>query len=171
MPTISGIYTDKQLIALQQQTSLGDAVDQIVNHLAARIVETKNSLFSYSTQLNHQVQHELESATTPWPYSIMNWVPTWLRAAACIIFIADMVKLFAEPIYIALIYAKDGALTFMDFLHTVFCGHATTLGIMRAQNNLARLVNDGPEENPAMVLLVEPRLKAKINALRNQVDT
>ena len=40
---------------------------------------------------------------------------------------------------------------------------------MRTQNNLAQLVNDGPEENPAMVPLVEPRLKAKINALRNQV--
>ena len=133
MPSISGIYTDEQLNALQQQTSRGDAVDQIVNLLAARIVETKNSLFSYSTQLNHQFQQDLVSATAPWLYSIINW----LRAAACIIFIAVIVKLFAEPIYIALIYAKDGALTFMDFLHTVFCGHATTLGIMRTQNNLA----------------------------------
>ena len=46
MPSISGIYTDEQLNALQQQTSPGDAVDQIVNHLAGRIVENKNSLFS-----------------------------------------------------------------------------------------------------------------------------
>ena len=42
MPTLTGLYTDEQLDALQQQTSRGDAVDQIVNHLAARIVETKN---------------------------------------------------------------------------------------------------------------------------------
>ena len=59
----------------------------------------------------------------------------------------------------------------MDFLHTVFCGHAATLSIMRTQNHLAaRLVNSGPEENPTMVPLVEPWVKTKITTLKNQVD-
>jgi hypothetical protein len=47
MPTMGGLYTDEQLEALQQQTSRGDAVDSIANRLAARIVETKYSFFSY----------------------------------------------------------------------------------------------------------------------------
>ena len=153
---MTGLCTDEQLDALQQQTSRGDAVDQIVNHLAARIVETKNSFFAYSTRLNHAFQHDLESATTPWPYSIVNWIPAWLRAALCIFFLAVMVSLFAQPLYLALLFTKDSALTFMEFLQTVFCGHAATLGIMRAQNLAARLAN-GPEEDPAALPLVEPR--------------
>ena len=171
MPTLTGLYTDEQLDALQQQTSRGDAVDQIVNHLAARIVETKNSFFAYSTRLNHAFQHDLESATTPWPYSIINWIPAWLRATLCVFFITVLFSLFAQPIYLALLYTKDSALTFMEFLHTVFCGHAATLGIVRAQNLAARLAIDGPEEDPAMLPLVEPRQSTRINALKNQVDT
>ena len=168
---MTGLYTDEQLDALQQQTSRWDAVDQIVNHLAARIVETKNTLFAYSTRLNHAFQHDLESATTPWPYSIINWIPAWLRATLCVFFLAVMVSLFAQPIYLALLFTKDSALTFMKFLHTVCCGHAATLGIVRAQNLAARLAVDGPEEDPAMLPLVEPRQNAKINALKNTVDT
>ena len=59
----------------------------------------------------------------------------------------------------------------MEFLHTVFCGHAATLGIVRAQNLAARLAIDGPEEDPAMLPLVEPRQSTRINALKHQVDT
>jgi hypothetical protein len=33
---------------------------------------------SQSDRLNHDFQHDLESATTPWPYSIINWIPAWL---------------------------------------------------------------------------------------------
>ena len=70
MPTMGGLYTDEQLEALQQQTSRGDAVDSIANHLAARIVETKHSFFSYTTQLNQQLQHDLERAPSTEPLPI-----------------------------------------------------------------------------------------------------
>jgi hypothetical protein len=93
-------------------------------------------------------------------------VPTWLRAALCIIIIAVMVKLFAEPIYIALMYAKD-----FYVLSTHRSLRACQDIWYHEKNNLARLVNDGPEENQAMVPLSDfPRLKAKVTALRNQVD-
>ena len=101
MPTMEGLYTDEQLEALQQQTSRGDAVDSISNHLAARIVETKHSFFSYNTQLNQQLQHDLERSTTPFPYSMINWIPSWLRATLSVLFITLLIGVFARPLYSA----------------------------------------------------------------------
>ena len=56
MPNIKGLYTDEQLQALQEQTSRGDAIVSLNNHLVARILETKNNLFSYHTHLDQQLR-------------------------------------------------------------------------------------------------------------------
>ena len=173
---MGGLYTDEQLEALQQQTSRGDAVDSIANHLAARIVETKHSFFSYTTQLNQQLQHDLERATTPFPYSMINWIPSWCRATLSVLFIALIIGIFARPLYSALLCIRNDYISFIDFLHTIFCGHAAPLRAVRAHNHLASRFDavNGAEENqhnPAMVPLIdEPRLRTRITTLQRQLD-
>jgi hypothetical protein len=105
MPVMKGLYTDEQLQALQQQTSRGDAIDSISNYLAARIIDPKFSFFSYNTQLNHQSQQDLERSTTPWPYSLINWIPSWVRATLSILFFTLIFGVFARPLY-SLLYAS-----------------------------------------------------------------
>jgi hypothetical protein len=117
MPTMKGLYTDEQLEALQQQTSRGDAIDSISNHLAARIVETKHSFFSYNTQLNQQLQPDLERSTTPFPYSMINWIPSWVRATLSILFITLIIGVFARPLYSLLLCIKNDSISLVDFLH------------------------------------------------------
>jgi hypothetical protein len=65
MPAIKGLYTNEQLLALQEQTSRGDAIISISNHLAARIIETKNYFFSYHTHLNPDMEIVAGTAGTP----------------------------------------------------------------------------------------------------------
>jgi hypothetical protein len=51
MPAVKGLYTDEQLQAQQEQTSRGDAIVSISNHLAARIIETKKTTFFHTTPI------------------------------------------------------------------------------------------------------------------------
>ena len=127
MPAVKGLYTDEQLQALQEQTSRGDAIVSISNHLAARIIETKNNFFSYHTNLNHQLQQALESSTTPWPYSLINYIPSWVRVTFTIIFVTLFIGVFARPLYSLLLCIKNDSIGAVDLAHTVCCGHAATL--------------------------------------------
>ena len=137
MPAVKGLYTDEQLQALQQQTSQGDAIDSISNLLAARIIETKNNFFSYNTNLNHQLQQALETSTTPWPYSLINWISSWVRATLSIIFVTLIIGVCARPLYSLLLCIKNDSISLVDLLHSVFCGHAATLRANQAHHDLA----------------------------------
>ena len=127
MPAVKGFYTDQQLQALQEQTSRGDAIVSISNHLAARIIETKNNFFSYHTNLNHQLQQALESSTTPWPYSLINYIPSWVRATFTIVFVTLIIGVFARPLYSLLLCIKNDSIGAVNLAHSVCCGHAATL--------------------------------------------
>ena len=70
--------------------------------------------------------------------------------------------------------ASETIISLIDFLHSIFCGHAATLRAVQAHNDLAHrfdAVNDVEENNLAMApLLNEPRLRTRIAKLQRQVD-
>ena len=145
MPEVNGLYTNEQLLALQEQTTRGDAILSISNHLAARIIETKNHFLSYNTHLNPQLQQALESSTTPWPYSLINLIPSWVRATFTFIFAVLLIGVFAKPAYSLLLCMTNSSIGAIDFFHSVFCGHAASLRALirtnRAHQELAGRVN------------------------------
>ena len=127
LPDLKGLYTDEQMIALQDQTSRGDAIVSINNHLAARIIETRNNMFSFHTHLDAELQQALESSTTPFPYTMVNYIPHWLRVTCTAIFVIAFIALFAKPIVSFLLWITNSSMTFIDFLYTLFCGQAAAI--------------------------------------------
>ena len=136
LPLVNGLYTNEQIEALQEQTTRGDAINSISNHLAARVLETRNNTFSYSTHLNHQFQQALESSTTPWPYSLINYIPSWVRATISIIFLLLFISIFARPLYSLLLCMNNSSMGAMEFAHMICCSQAAAL---RAHLKLTRL--------------------------------
>jgi hypothetical protein len=146
--------------------------------LAARIIETKNNFFSYHTNLNHQLQQALESSTTPWPYSLINYIPSWVRATFTIIFVTLFIGVFARPLYSLLLCIKNDSIGAVDLAHSVCCGHAATLRAHLRSNRAHLELADrldaatgvGEHNHLAMAPLIDDsRLQAKVTALQVQV--
>jgi hypothetical protein len=179
MPAIKGLYTDEQLQALQEQTSRGDAIVSINNHLVARILETKNNLFSYHTHLDQQLQQALESSTTPWPYSLINYIPHWIRVTFTAIFVTIFVGVFARPFYSLLLCIKNDSIGVIDLLYTICCGQAATLRehlrTNQAHLELAQRLDAATGEGEHDLLALTPiiddsRLQAKVTDLQAQIE-
>ena len=101
----------------------GDAILAISNHLAARVSQTRNTLSSSTFQslLDHDLQSAIEASTTPWPYNLANFLPSWLRTGIAITVILLFLSIFAKPFYALLIFASTSTVTIIDFLKMVFC--------------------------------------------------
>ena len=69
----------------------------------------------------------MESSTTPWPYSLINYIPSWVRVTFTIIFVTLFVGVFARPLYSLLLCIKNDSIGAIDLAHTVCCGQAATL--------------------------------------------
>jgi hypothetical protein len=187
LPTVKGLYTDEQMIALQDQTSRGDAIVSLNNHMAARIIETKNNMFSYHTHLDPDLQHALESSTTPWPYSLVNYIPHWLRVAFTVFFIIVFIGLFAKPIISFLLWVTNNSIGFFDFLYTMFCGQAAAIKerirANRAHQELVQrldnAVGEGDRDPQALIPISDNSklkqevkdLKTEIKDIKNLLDT
>jgi hypothetical protein len=178
LPDVKGLYTDEQMIALQDQTSRGDAIVSINNHLAARIIETKNNMFSFHTHLNPDLQHALESSTTPWPYSLVNYIPHWLRVACTVFFIIIFLGLFAKPIISFLLWVTNNSISFLDFLYTMFCGQAAAIKERIRANKahqelvqrLDNAVGEGDQDQQALIPISDnSRLKQEIKDLKTEI--
>jgi hypothetical protein len=85
-----------------------------------------------------------------------------------------IIGVFARPLYSALLCIRNNSISLIDFLHSIFCGHAATLRAVQAHNDLAHrfnTVNGEEENNLAMApLLNEPRLRTRIATIQRQVD-
>jgi hypothetical protein len=143
--------------------------------LAARIIETKNNFFSYHTNLNHQLQQALESSTTPWPYSLINYIPSWVRATFTIVFVTLFIGVFARPLYSLLLCIKNDSIGDVNLAHSVCCGHAATLRAHLRSNRAHLELADrldaatgvGEHDHLAMAPLIDDsRLQAKVVELR-----
>jgi hypothetical protein len=120
----------------------------------------------------------LESSTTPWPYSLINYIPSWVRATFTIIFVTLFIGVFARPLYSLLLCIKNDSIGAVDLAHTVCCGHAATLRAHlranRAHLELAHRLDAatgvGEHDHLAMAPLIDDsRLQAKVTALQVQV--
>jgi hypothetical protein len=105
---------------------------------------------------------------------MINWIPSGCRATLIVLFIALIIGIFARPLYSALLCIINDSISVIDFLHTIFCGHAATLRAVRAHNHLANRFDavNGAEENqhnPAMVSLID-ELRTRITTLQCQLD-
>ena len=100
LPNLDGVYTSTQLESLQEQTMRGDAIVAISNHLAARVSETQNTLSSSTFQslLDLNLQSAIEASTPPWPYSLANFLPSWLGTSLAILFILLFLSIFAKAV-------------------------------------------------------------------------
>ena len=123
LPNLDGVYTSTQLESLQEQTMRGDAILAISNHLAARVSQTQNTLSSSTFQslLDHNLQSAIEASTTPWPYNLANFLPSWLRTGIAITVILLFLSIFAKPFYALLIFVSTSSVTIIDFCKMVFC--------------------------------------------------
>ena len=105
---------------------------------------------------------------------MINWIPSWLRATLSVLFITLIIGDFARPLYSALLCIRNDSISLIDFLHSIFCGHAATLRAVQAHNDLAQrfnAVNGAEENNLAMApLLNEPRMRTRIATIQRQVD-
>ena len=120
----------------------------------------------------------MESSTTPWPYSLINYIPSWVRATFTIIFVTLFIGVFARPLYSLLLCIKNDSIRAVDLAHTVCCGHAATLRAHlranRAHLELAHRLDAatgvGEHDHLAMAPLIDDsRLQAKVTALQVQV--
>jgi hypothetical protein len=166
------------MIALQIQTSRGDAIVSLNNHMAARIIETKNNLFSYHTHLDLELQQALESSTTPWPYSLVNYIPHWVRVAFTVLFIVVFIGLFAKPIISFLIWVTNNSIGFLDFLYTMFCGQAAAIRERIRANQahqelvqrLDNAVGEGDRDPLALIPLSDnSKLKQEVKDLKTEI--
>ena len=123
LPDLDGVYTDVQLEALQEQTMRGDAIMAISNHLAAKVSQTQNTLSSSTFQslLENNLQSAIEASTTPWPYNLANFLPSWLRSGIAITVILLFLSIFAKPFYALLIFVSTSSVTIIHFCKMVFC--------------------------------------------------
>jgi hypothetical protein len=178
LPEIKGLYTDEQMIALQIQTSRGDAIVSLNNHMAARIIETKNNLFSYHTHLDLELQQALESSTTPWPYSLVNYIPHWVRVTFTVLFIVIFIGIFAKPIISCLIWVTNNSIGFLDLLYTMFCGQAAALRERIRANQahqelvqrLDNAVGEGDRDPLALIPLSDnSKLQQAVKDLKTQI--
>ena len=179
MPDLKGLYTDEQMIALQDQTSRGDAIVSINNHLAARIIETKNTMFSFHTHLDPELQHALESSTTPWPYGLVNYIPHWLRVACTALFVIIFLGLFTKPIISFLLWVTNNSISFLDFLYTLFCGQAAAIKerirANRAHQELIQrldnVVGEGGTDQQALIPISDTsKMKQEIKDMKTELN-
>ena len=133
----NGLYTEEQREDMMLQTERGDAVNQVINHLAARVVES-GDMFGYSSSLNERFQRSLEAATTPWPYNCLSFIPIWLRVVLALVMGGFLIKLLGEPVGIIFSAAKDSALSWSHVLTTLFFSKHSQL---RLTKDLVKLDN------------------------------
>ena len=147
--------------------------------MAARIIETKNNLFSYHTHLDHEFQQALESSTTPWPYSLVNYIPHWVRVTFTVIFVTIFVGVFAKPFYSLLLCIKNDSIGFIDLLYTICCGQAAALRehlrANQAHQELAQRLDDATGGGERDLLALTPildnsRLQASVTDLQAQIE-
>ena len=133
----NGLYTEEQREDMLLQTERGDAVNQVINHLAARVVES-GDMFGYSTSLNERFQRSLEAATTPWPYNCLSFIPIWLRVVLAVVMGGFLIKLLGEPVGIIFSAARDSALSWSHVLTALFF---TKHSQLRLTKDLGKLDN------------------------------
>ena len=131
----------------------GDAIRAISNHLAARVSETQNTLFTstFLSQLDHNLQSAIEASTTPWPYNLANSLPSWLRTSLAILFFLLFLSIFAKPIYALLIFASTSTVTFVDFLQMIFFTQFHAFRAHYTNRDLSKLkpaATENPESLP-----------------------
>ena len=176
LPNLDGVYTSTQLEALQEQTMRGDAIRAISNHLAARVSETQNTLFTstFQSQLDHNLQSAIEASTTPWPYNLANFLPSWLRTSLAILFFLLFLSIFAKPIYALLIFASTSTVTFVDFLQMIFFTQFHAFRAHYTNRDLSKLkpaATENPESLPMLPYQPEEvDTQATLQELRKDVQ-
>ena len=115
---------------------------------------------------------------TPWPYSLINYIPSWVRATITIVFLTLLIGVFARPLYSLLLCIKNGSIGAVEFAHSICYSHAATLKAYLRSNGAHLELADrldtatrvGEHEQLAMAPLIDDsRLNAKVTALQHQV--
>ena len=152
------------------QTERGDAVNQVINHLAARVVES-GDMFGYSTNLNERFQKNLEAATTPWPYNCLSFIPIWLRVVLAVLMGGFVLKLLGEPVSIIFQATRDSALSWSHVFTALLCPKHTTLRLtkehqkMNKERESINLIEEGGFERVTEIL---NDLEARVEKLEEQ---
>ena len=176
LPNLDGVYTSTQLESLQEQTMRGDAILAISNHLAARVSETQNTLSSSTFQslLDLNLQSAIEASTTPWPYNLANFLPSWLRTSLAILFILLFLSIFAKPVYALLIFASTSTVTVVDFLKMVFFTQFFAFRAHFTNRDLSKLKPTSTENPESLPMLPyrpeEVDTQATLQELRKDVE-
>ena len=101
--------------------------------------------------MDYNLQSALEASTTPWPYNLANFLPSWLRAGLAIFFFLLFLSIFAKPIYALLIFASTSTVTFVDFLQMIFFTQFHAFRAHYTNRDLSKLkpaATENPESLP-----------------------
>ena len=120
----------------------------------------------------------MESSTTPWPYSLINYIPHWIRITFTAIFVTIFIGVFARPFYSLLLCIKNDSIGVIDLLHTICCGQAATLRAhlrtnqahLELAHRLDAATGVGEHDLLAMTPIIDDsRLQAKVTDLQAQI--
>ena len=176
LPDLDGVYTDVQLEALQEQTMRGDAIMAISNHLAAKVSQTHNTLSTSTFQslLENNLQSAIEISTTPWPYNLANFLPSWLRSAIAITVVALFLSVFAKPIYACLIFASTSSVSLIEFCKMIFFSQFFAFQAHFTHRDLIKTTTAAAEDPQAVPMLPyqpdEADAQATIQQLRRDSE-
>ena len=126
LPDPDGVYTKDQLEALEEQTMRGDAIMAISNHLAAKVHQVSQTQNTFTTStiqtlLANNLQSAIEISTTPWPYNLANFLPSWVRSVIAITVVTLFFSVFAKPIWACLLFASTSSVSLIEFFKMLFC--------------------------------------------------
>ena len=179
LPDLNGVYTKVQLEALEEQTMRGDAIMAISNHLAAKVHQVSQTQNTFSTStiqslLANNLQSAIEISTTPWPYNLANFLPSWMRSAIAITVVALFLSVFAKPIWACLIFASTSSVSLIEFCKMLFCSQFFAFQAHFTHRDLIKTTTAAAEDPQAVPMLPyqpdEADAQATIQQLRRDSE-